>query len=60
MSPRRNNNLAGWLVLALLIIGAIVVLRFVLSITAGIFWPVLLLGIGAALGLWWADRGRRR
>lgn len=60
MSPRRRNDLAGWLVLALLIVGALVVLKFVLSLAAGIFWPVLLIAVGAALGLWWADRGRRR
>lgn len=60
MARDGSSRFTNAVVLLLLAVGALVVLRAVVSITAGIFWPLLLVGLGIAIGLWWADHGRRR
>ena len=56
MARRRSNRLSDVAVLILLVVGLVVVLQTVLSITATILWPIVLVGVGVAVGLWWAGR----
>lgn len=59
MTRQQRNQVVTWAVLALLVIGAIVVLNAVLSAASGLLWPAVLVACGAGLGIWWSKRVRR-
>jgi uncharacterized membrane protein len=40
------------------IIALVLVLKVIVAIGAALFWPLVLVGIGVAVGIWYADRKR--
>jgi hypothetical protein len=54
------KDIGGWLLLALIIIGALVVLRWVVKLTFALWVPLLFIGIGIMAGVWWAKSRSRR
>jgi len=47
------------IVIVLAVIG-LIILRVVVSIALSLFWPLVLIGLGVALGLWWASSRRKK
>jgi hypothetical protein len=35
---------------------ALIVLRIAISIADAFFWPLVLIGLGVAIGFWWVNR----